>query len=105
MDNYEGIIRMNRQQLEAFLDGVYCTGLNDGMYAARLSEEEAVEALEKNPFNQAWLSASAEEAVLQNDPKGEEAYLLDALVASVLRNAEINAQGNDSDQEDGRVVF
>ena len=29
MDNYEAIKKMSKQQLENFLDGVYCTGLND----------------------------------------------------------------------------
>ena len=39
---------MSKKQLENFLDGVYCTGLNDGMYATRLPEDKADEILAKN---------------------------------------------------------
>ena len=41
MDNYEAIMKMDREHLAAFLDDVYVTGLNNGMYAAtRESDEE-----------------------------------------------------------------
>ena len=48
MDNYQAIMKMSKQQLKDFLDGVYCTGLNDGMFATRLPEDEADELLAKN---------------------------------------------------------
>ena len=32
MDNYEAIMKMDREHLAAFLDDVYVTGLNNGIY-------------------------------------------------------------------------
>ena len=105
MDNYEAIIKMSKQQLESFLDGVYCTGLNDGMFATRLPEDEADELLAKNPYGGEWLSSPAEKAVLQDNPKDEEKYMLDALAAAVLRNAGIDKQGNKVNESGNTIVF
>lgn len=105
MDNYEAIMKMNKQQLEAFLDGVYCTGLNDGMYATRLPEDKADEILAKNPYGEEWLSSPAEKAVLQDDPKNEEKYMLDSLAAAVLRNAGIDEHGNKVSESGNTIVF
>ncbi len=63
MDNYEAIMKMNREQLEGFLDDVYCAGLNAGMYAA-FHEDESEEILGENPFDKEWLSEDAEPATL-----------------------------------------
>ena len=105
MDNYEAIMKMNKQQLENFLDGVYCTGLNDGMYATRLPEDEADEILAKNPYGAEWLSDSAEKAVLQDNPEDEEKYMLDSLAVAVLRNAGIDEQGNKVNESGNTIVF
>lgn len=105
MDNYEVITKMNREQLENFLDGVYCTGLNDGMFATRLPEDEADEILAKNPYGAEWLSAPAEKAVLQDNPKDEEKYMLDSLAAAVLRNAGIDEHGNKVSESGNTIVF
>lgn len=105
MDNYEAIMKMSREQLENFLDGVYCTGLNDGMFATRLPEDEADVILAKNPYEEEWLSAPAEKAVLQNDPKDEEKYWLDALAAAVLRNAGVDEHGNKVGESGKTIVF
>lgn len=105
MDNYEAIIKMSKQQLESFLDGVYCTGLNDGMFATRLPEDEADEILAKNPYGEEWLSGPAEKAVLQDNPKDEEKYMLDSLVAAVLRNAGIDEYGNKVSESGNTIVF
>ena len=51
MKNYEAIMKMSIYQLEAFLDEVYCAGLNMGLYAARLEDEEAENILGDNPFS------------------------------------------------------
>lgn len=105
MDNYEAIMKMSRDQLEDFLDGVYCTGLNDGMFATRLPEDKADEILAKNPYGGEWLSTPAEKAVLQDNPKDEEKYMLDALAAAVLRNAGIDDPENESNISGNTVVF
>ena len=105
MDNYEAIMKMSREQLENFLDGVYCTGLNDGMFTTRLPEDEADKISAKNPYGEEWLSAPAEKAVLQNNPKDEEKYMLDSLAASVLRNAGIDDPENESNTSGNTVVF
>ncbi len=91
MDNYEAIRKMSREQLEAFLDDVYCAGLNNGMYAARQTKDAAVEILDKNPFDAAWLSGDAEPATLCEKAEDGGAYLLDALTEAVIRNAGIDA--------------
>ena len=105
MDNYEAIMKMSKQQLAALLDGIYCTGLNDGMFATRLPEDEADELLAKNPYGEEWLSSPAEKAVLQDNPKDEEKYMLDALAAAVLRNAGIDEQGNITNESGSTIVF
>ena len=105
MDNYEAIKKMSKQQLENFLDGVYCTGLNDGMYATRLPEDKAHEIFAKNPYGEEWLSSPAEKAVLQDNPKDEEKYMLDSLATAVLRNAGIDEQGNIVNESGNTIVF
>ena len=42
MDNYTAIMKMSKNQLEAFLDDVYCTGLNNGMYASEHPEKDDI---------------------------------------------------------------
>lgn len=96
MDNYQAIMKMNRRQLEVFLNDVYCAGLNDGMFAMRLSEDEAVEILDNNPFDEKWLLDSAEKALVQDVLEDEDRYLLDALTKAVLRNAGIDKYENGS---------
>ena len=105
MNNYEAIMQMDKQQLEDFLDGVYCTGLNVGMFATRLPEEEAAEILAENPYGCKWLSASAEKAVLQVNPKNKEKYMLDALVAALFRNAGMDEHGNKISEPGNTIVF
>lgn len=105
MDNYEAIIKMSRQQLESFLDGVYCTGVNDGMFAMRLPEEESDEILSRNPYGGEWLSSPAEKAVLQDNPEDAEKYLLDSLAAAVLRNAGIDEYGNPVGNPGNAILF
>lgn len=80
-------------------------GLNDGMFATRLPADEADKILAKNPYGEEWLLDPAEKAVLQDNPKDEEKYLLDALAASVLRNAGIDDLENESNTSGNTVVF
>lgn len=54
MDNYEAIKRMSREQMGAFLDNVYLTGLNWGIYSASLKNdsEEQQSVLDHNPYGE-----------------------------------------------------
>lgn len=89
MINYEAIMKMTVAQLEAFLDEVYCTGLNTGLYAARFDNEEFYEILDENPFSFKWLLDEAEPAVLETD-LSDNKEMLDALKKALLRNAGID---------------
>lgn len=86
MDNYSAILKMNRIQLEAFLDDVYCTGLNNGLYAARQPDGDD-EILDRNPFDKDWLTAAAEPATLCAECEDGDTYLLEAYAQAVIRNA------------------
>ena len=44
MDNFDAIKRMDKAALEDFLDQVYLTGLNTGMYAATLPNDSKEQA-------------------------------------------------------------
>ena len=106
MNNYEAIRNMTAEQMESFLDQVYLTGLNTGMYAARHEEDE--EILDINPFDTTWLMSPAEKATAAVADE-EDGYLLDALMESVLRSAGISwedalriVRGNDV-EEDGSI--
>ncbi len=92
MDNYEAIMKMDREHLAAFLDDVYVTGLNNGMYAAtRDSEEEQDSILDEFPYGEEWLSEAAENATLYKHSEDGDAYLLNASVAATLRITGIEA--------------
>ena len=90
MNNYEAIMKMNPEQLSAFLDDVYCAGLNNGQYAARQPGGDD-KVLDDNPFDTSWLEAEAEPATLGAECEDGDAYMLEALTASILRNAGVNA--------------
>lgn len=90
MQNYEAIIKMTPEQMEFFLDEVYCTGLNTGLYAARLDEETAGDILGENPFSFEWLAEDAEPALLPVEDDAEGKECLNALCDILLRNAGIN---------------
>ena len=89
MTNYEAIRNMSLERMESFLDQVYLTGLNTGMYAASHEEDEAV--LDDNPFDISWLTEHAEKATEVSDEE-EDGELLNALVAAIFRSAGIPAE-------------
>ncbi len=101
MDNYKAIIKMNREELSALLDEIYITGLNNGMYAALLKDQDKqMSVLGESPFDENWLAADAEPAVLsgcfavkiaKTIKIPDEEYILKATAESVLRLAEIEA--------------
>lgn len=98
MQNYEAIMKMSVSQLEAFLDEVYCTGLNTGLYAARLEDLESSDILDDNPFSMEWLTDEAEPAVLPTNTLDEERDCLSAYVKAVFQNADIpyHEEGDDA---------
>ena len=89
MDNFDAINQMDRASMEAFLDQVYLTGLNTGMYAAVLpnDSEEQFTLLDENPFDKTWLGGEAEDATL-----GTCEYILNSLAKAILRSAGIKCQ-------------
>jgi len=89
MDNFEAIKNMDRAAMERFLDQVYLTGVNVGMYAASLSmgSDEQNSVLEETHFDKAWLCADAEPATLGTDAGSGDEYLLESLCEVVLRAA------------------
>lgn len=97
MQNYEAIMKMSISQLEAFLDEVYCAGLNTGLYAARLEDLDSSDILDDNPFSIEWLTDKAEPAVLPTNTDDDERECLNAYVKAVLRNANIpyNEEGEE----------
>ena len=90
MDNYEAIMKMDREHLAAFLDDVYVTGLNSGMYAAtRESDEEQNNVLDEFPYGEAWLASNAEPATLFKVAEDGDDYILEASAKATLRLAGI----------------
>ena len=83
MTNYEVIVRMTPERMEQFLDQVYLTGLNNGMYAARQKNDDI---LDINPYDDCWLLRQRKQANWGADEEGD-AYVLSALVDAISRNA------------------
>ena len=81
MTNYEAIIKMSPAWMERFLDQVYLVGLNTGMHAAGLPEEEQDELLDYSPFDASWLVADADSALVSDDDD----YLISPLVEAIVR--------------------
>ena len=102
MDNYAAIMKMSRKQLEMFLDDVYCTGLNNGMYAAEHPENEDI--LADFPFDEKWLSADAEPATLCPYGEDSDGYLTDIFVQSAIRNAGIDISETVSETENTKSI-
>ena len=68
MDNYEAITKMTRQQLTRFLDDVYVTGINTGLYAAETkTQEERYALLDGFPYDEMWLASDAGAALCDGD--------------------------------------
>lgn len=97
MTNYEAIRQMTPEQMEAFLDNVLLTGVNTGMYVAKLPEEsdEWMDALDNNPFDEEWLAADAEDATQYVFADDGDLYLPTALCDVIMR-----VTGIDPDKED-----
>lgn len=104
MNNYEAIMKMNYEQLEALLDSVYCAGLNNGMYFSRQPEGQADEILDENPFDMAWLKDNAEPATMCFKCDDGDEYLLEAYTEAVLRNAGID-DGQNETNDNATVVL
>ena len=81
MTNYQAIIQMNPDWMASFLDQVYLAGLNTGMHAAGVPEEEQDELLDYSPFDASWLVADADSALVSDDDD----YLISPLVEAIVR--------------------
>lgn len=97
MNNYEAILKMDLEHLACFLDDIYVAGLNNGLYAASLDNEEKYDAvLEETPFSKEWLTQSAEEAVTHKPSTDEDDYILNASAAAVMRLAGIDKKDGEA---------
>ena len=83
--NYDAIIKMQPDHMEHFLDQVYLTGLNTGMYVAT-NDDDSV--LDDNPFDATWLAAEAEKATALVVADDGDMYMLNALTEAVVRSVE-----------------
>lgn len=90
MDNYEAIMKMDREHFAAFIDDVYVTGLNNGLFASTQSEEEMDKVLDETPYGEEWLAEEAENATLYKRADDGDVYVLNASVASALRLCKID---------------
>ena len=90
MNNYEAIMNMDAEHFADLLDDIYLTGLNNGLYAASLREDERERILDEFPYNINWLSEDAEEATLYKTAEKDDFFLLNACAKSILRLANID---------------
>lgn len=102
MDNYTAIMKMSKKQLEMFLDDVYCTGLNNGMYASEHPENDDI--LVDFPFNEKWLSADAEPATLCPEGEDGDGYLTEFFAQSAIRHAGIDITESVSETENTKSI-
>lgn len=102
MDNYTAIMKMSKKQLEMFLDDVYCTGLNNGMYASEHPENDGI--LADFPFNEKWLSADAEPATLCPEGEDGDGYLTEFFAHSAIRHAGIDISESVNETENTKSI-
>lgn len=102
MDNYAAIMKKSKKQLEAFLDDVYCTGLNNGMYASEHPENDDI--LADFPFNEKWLSADAELTTLCPEGEDGDGYLTDFFAQSAIRHAGIDISESVSETDNTKSI-
>lgn len=86
MTNYEAIQQMTPSHMAEFLDQVYLTGLHRGIHEERSGDDSI---LDEDPFDLPWLMEAAEKATQWGTTKDGDLYMLNALVASIFRNAGI----------------
>lgn len=85
MNNYTALTSLHKGELAYILDQIYLTGLNTGIFVAGLADHDPrkMSLMEEFPYGEEWLSAEAEPAFTASE--GEEADLLDALIAAIHR--------------------
>ena len=99
MNNYDAILEMTPKQMRTFLDHVYLTGMNNGLYIARLDDEEAGD-FDPDCYTLGWLFSPAEDATSKVFAEDGDAYLPQALTEAIFRNAGIDP----STEEEPEVV-
>ena len=86
MTNYEAIRGMTPAQMDLFLVHVYLTGVNDGIFAATVDDDDYAGFL-GDSYRLDWLMDSAEQATALVQDENGELYLPAALVRAMMRNA------------------
>ncbi len=99
MTNYEAILKIMPEQMERFLDQVYLTGLNTGMYVAKHNDDSV---LDDNPFDATWLAAEAEKATALVLADDGDTYMLNALTEAVIRSLEASTRKGTKTRE---IIF
>ena len=95
-------MKMSKKQLEMFLDDVYCTGLNNGMYASEHPENDDI--LADFPFNEKWLSTDAELATLCPEGEDGDGYLMEFFAQSAIRHAGIDITESVNETENTKSI-
>lgn len=102
MTNYEAIQKLSPENLAYILDSIYVAGLNDGLYAGSLEEcPEQAEILDNNPFDRDWLLSEAEDATRYVVAEDGDPYVLKALTEAILRNAGVEEETEEAEEEAG----
>ena len=105
MTNYAAIIQMTPHRMEQFLDQVYLTGMNNGLYMARLDDDEAVD-FDPECYTMEWLLSEAEDATSKVFTDDGDTYLPNALTKAILCNAGIPADiAEEAEGESGTHGF
>lgn len=105
MTNYDAILKMTPKQMETFLDQVYLTGMNNGLYMARLDDDEAVD-FDPECYTMDWLLSEAEDATSKVFTDDGDTYLPNALTKAILCNAGIPADiAEEAEGESGNHGF
>lgn len=89
--NYDAIRNMSLDEMAVFLDYVYTTGLNNGLYAAQSQDNDEHDSLlDSTPYDKEWLSDNAEEATEKVFDDNGDAFLPNAFVKATFRCAGID---------------
>lgn len=98
MSNLDAIKNMSLDEMAYFLDCVYATGLNDGIYFAKLSDKgDDSDVLDECPYSEEWLSDEAEKATRCVFSDDGDANLPDFFVKAVFRVAGLDYDNTENE--------
>lgn len=87
MTNFEAIQRMSPDELEHFLNCVYDTGLNNGVYSETNGDDIDNGDVLGSPYDKLWLLADAEPATVKPLTGNGDSNIPNACAKAILRNA------------------